>query len=391
MFSSRLPDRLRPNQFTKTIARLRAAGTPLVDLTVTNPTLAGLRASSDVLALLADPDATIYRPEPLGTAEARESVAKTYTSAGWSVLEERVLLTASTSEAYSYLFKLLCNPGDEVLAPEPSYPLFDHLAALDSVTLRPYVLRPPGAWSIDRPSLQEAIGSRTRAVLVVSPNNPTGSLLAPDDRDWLIELASAYDLAIVCDEVFAEYPLSASPTRRANFLDDARVLSFTLGGLSKLAALPQLKIAWTIVNGPACQVEAALDRLDVIADAYLSVSTPVQLGLPQLLRAGEGLRVRVLDRLRQNLATLDAAVAGCRSITFYRPDAGWSAVLRVPAIESDESLVLRLAEEAHVIVHPGYFFDFHDGTFIVLSLLPDPDQFSDGVSRLVRFVEALLR
>ena len=291
--------------------------------------------------------------------------------------------TASTSEAYSLLFKLLCNPGDQVLVPRPSYPLFDLLTKLDDVEPVAYRLTAAGGWAVDRASVEEALSPRTRAVLVVSPNNPTGSMLGADDRDWLVGLAASRGLAIVGDEVFAPYPLSRRRDA-VSLLGEDRALVFTLGGLSKSAGMPQMKLAWTIAGGPADLVREALARLEIIADTYLSVSTPVQLALPRLLTAGAQLRTAIAGRLQQNLATLRSIIGRAASLTLIEPEAGWSAVVRVPHILSEEDLVVRLIVNDSVLVHPGYFFDFDEEAYLVVSLLPHPEVFEQGITRMAR-------
>lgn len=383
MFSSRLPAVLAPNAISRAVAALRSAGVPVLDLTETNPTLVGLTCPPDALSALSDPAASRYTPEPLGLGVARRAVAAEYERAGHPIDPDRIMLTASTSEAYALLFKLLCDAGDEVLIPQPSYPLFESLTRLEAVTARPYRLEYHGVWSIDRESVERALTSRTRAVLVVSPNNPTGSILRRDDRDWLASRAAERGIAVISDEVFADYPLR--PARDASsFLGEMRALTFVLGGLSKSAGLPQVKLGWLTAAGPGNAVAQAMDRLEVISDTFLSVSTPVQLAAPALVEAGRGVRARIQARLVTNLARLDQILGADSPITILPPEAGWSAVLRVPATMPEEALVLRLLNEAHVLVHPGFFFDFAEEAFLVVSLLPDPAVFEDAIERVVR-------
>ncbi len=385
MFSSRLPAALAPNAISRAAARLRADGMPLFDLTETNPTSAGFLYPADVLAPLANPMARQYGPAPLGLASAREAVAREYQQRGFAVDPDAVVLTASTSEAYALLFKLFCDPGDEVLVPQPSYPLFDSLTALDAVTVRPYRLEYHGAWSLDRESVTHAITSRTRAVLVVSPNNPTGSVLRTDDREWLVACCARQGLALIADEVFAEYPLS--PSRAGtSLLGEDRVLTFVLGGLSKSAGLPQVKLGWMIVSGPRTDVSGALARLEIICDTYLSVSTPVQVAAPALIEAGRAIRAQIQARLVTNLACAADICDASSPVSVLAPDGGWSVVLRVPATEPEEALVLRLMHESRVIVHPGYFFDFDEEAYLVASLLPEPDRFRDAMTRVLAAV-----
>jgi alanine-synthesizing transaminase len=379
MFSSRLPARLRPSVFSQAVSRARAAGTVRFDLTETNPTVVGLQYPAAVTAAFAGPAAAPYEPAALGMEAARRAVAIAYGSRALD--PSRIMLTASTSEAYSFLFKLLCNPGDEVLVPQPSYPLFDLLTALDGVRPSPYRLDAAGGWCLDRASLEHAVSASTRAVLVVSPNNPTGSMLRRGDREWLVTFARAKGLALISDEVFADYPLAPRPDA-TTLLGEERVLTFTLGGLSKSAGLPQMKLAWTVVSGPDDLVASALERLEVVADSYLSVSTPVQVATPALLEAGLGIRAAIHARIGQNLETLRQVVRCAPALTLHEPDGGWSVVVRVPAILSEEQWVLHLVEAYGVLVHPGFFFDFDTGVHLVISLLPLPDVFETGVLRI---------
>jgi aspartate/methionine/tyrosine aminotransferase len=331
---------------------------------------------------LADPGGVRYAPRPFGLDSARAAVAAEYARVGTPVASDRIVLTASTSEAYALLFKLLCNPGDHVLVPQPSYPLFDLLTRLEGVGVRPYRLDYHGAWSIDRSSLETALTARTRAILVVSPNNPTGSLLRATDRDWLVDLCADRELALIADEVFGDYPLS--PRRdAARALCGSPALTFALGGLSKSAGLPQLKLGWIAVDGPDRRVREALQRLEIICDTYLSVSTPVQIAAPRLIEAGRSIRAAIAGRLDRNLQYLRAAVERHAAVSLLEPEGGWSAVVRVPATDSEESQVLRLLEQARVLVHPGYFFDFSAEAFLVVSLLPATATFAEAIDRLL--------
>jgi aspartate/methionine/tyrosine aminotransferase len=386
MFSRRLPG-LQPNALTQAVARLRASGARLVDLTETNPTTVGL-AYPDLSDVLAGPGVSAYRPDPLGDTSAREVVATAFAAHGAVVPATRCILTASTSEAYSFLFKLICEPGDEVLVPQPSYPLFDLLTRLDGVVPVPYQLDPAGAWSLGRESLEQAVTPRTRAVLIVSPNNPTGSMLRAADRDWLVEFAAARRVALIADEVFIDYPLVPREDV-VSLAGEARVLTFTLGGLSKAAGLPQMKLAWIGVSGPDEDVDDAMTRLEIIADTYLSVATPVQLAAGRLMQAGLLIRSLIAARLQRNLAALRVWTRAHPAMGLTEPDGGWSAVLRIPAVLPEDTLVLRLLEDDGVLVHPGYFFDFDREAYLVCSLLPSPDVFDEGLARLGARLEAL--
>ena len=381
MFSSRLPARLAPNAVSLAVEARRRAGMSLFDLTETNPTTVGLSSPPELLSSLANPGALTYEPAPLGLGSAREAVAESYRRAGASVDPGRVVLAASTSEAYAWLFKCLCDPGDEILIPRPSYPLFDLLSTLEGVVARPYRLEYHGVWSIDRDSVEASVSHQTRALLVVTPNNPTGSMLRAADREWLVQFCAARDLAIISDEVFADFPL-APHADASSFLGERRALTFVLGGLSKSAGLPQVKLAWMVADGPAPLVDGALARLEVIADTFLSVSTPVQIAAPTLIAGGSVVCDAIRARVTGNLATLRTRVRAHPSVTLREPEGGWSAVIEVPALSDEDALVLRLID-AGVLVHPGYFFDFPTEAFLVISLLPDPRLFVEALERLL--------
>lgn len=360
-------------------------GAALLDLTETNPTKCGLSPPAEALSSLSDARGAAYDPDPRGLRDARDAIAHDCGSRGVPADADRLLLAASTSDAYSLLFKLLCNPGEAVLAPQPSYPLVETLARLDGVEALPYRLEYQGTWSIDRASLVAALDDRARAIVVVTPNNPTGSRLRAADREWLACLAADRELALISDEVFADYVLQPRADA-ASLSGEARAPTFVLGGLSKSAGLPQVKLAWIAASGPDGLIAAALDRLDVIADMYLSVSTPVQWAARSLLAAGTSARAAILARLAANLTTLRAESARHPAVTLLEPEGGWSAVLRVPATRPEEALVTALVRDALVIVHPGYFFDFPSEAFLVVSLLPEPGVFAEGVRRVMTHV-----
>jgi aspartate/methionine/tyrosine aminotransferase len=382
MFSSRLPARLETNAFSRALARRRAAGAALLDLTITNPTGIGISYPAGILSSLSDPRAEVYAPEPLGSAEARAAVAASAAPAGCVIAPSQIVLTSSTSEAYALLFKLLCDAGDRVLVPQPSYPLFEMLTRLESVEACPYRLDYHGGWSIDRGSLERAFGPTTRAVLVVSPNNPTGSMVRCGDLDWLTSLCAARDVALVADEVFADYPLRPR-TDACRVAGDRRALTFSLGGLSKSAGLPNIKLGWIVVSGPDDRAGEAITRLELICDTYLSVSTPAQVAAPRLLASGKAIHAALSERVSRNLRSLERRVAQVPAVSLLEPEGGWSAVLRVPRTISEEELVLRLLDEAAVVVLPGYFFDFVEEAFLVVSLLPAPEVFDAAIDRLL--------
>ncbi len=382
MFSRRVPDDLTPNR----IAAARAASPPRLDLTVSNPTTCGLPYPAELLAPLAAAEGLVYRPNPRGAAAARAAVAGEYERRGVAVDPARIVLTASTSEAYGYLFKLLADPGDAVLVPTPSYPLFEHLARSECVRAIPYALDPEAAWRLDVSAI--GVNGRARAVVVVHPNNPTGSFIHPDDAAALSERAAREGWAIIADEVFLDYPLDGGPGAGRSFAGSSPAVTFTLGGLSKSIGLPQLKLAWVVVSGPPTAAEGALERLEYIADTFLSVATPVQEALPALLQQGAALHAAVLSRCRANLTALRRAASSLAPVSVGPVGGGWSAVLRIPAVVDEEEFVLELLRADGVGVHPGYFFDFPSPGNLVLSLLPLPGEFAEGVERLLRRIAA---
>src|SRR4051812_47246616 len=383
----RVPDDRAPTRLARALTAARAAR-PLLDLTISNPTRAGIAYPPDLLETLADPASLTYRPEPLGLEDARAAVSEVYARRGLAIDRERIVLTASTSEAYSLLFKLLCDPGrSQVLTPVPSYPLFDHLARLDGVGQRRYALEYHGTWTIDRESLDRGWTDDTRALLAVSPNNPTGSALTAEDADELVARCASRGAALIVDEVFWDYPLRGALTEPPA-LQSPRSLVARLGGLSKSVGLPQVKLGWIALDGPADLVAQALDRLELIADTYLSVSTPVQVAARSLLRAGDAVRAEILARVRGNDAAIRRLAGASAAVDVLPADGGWSAVVRVPATRSEEALALELLERSSVVVHPGYFFDFAHEAFLVISLLPEPDVFARGVARMLECIDA---
>jgi aspartate/methionine/tyrosine aminotransferase len=382
MFSARTRWDLTANRLASLGAARRAAGAPLIDLTQSNPTQAGIPYPPDLLAPLSDPSALLYEPAPFGLRRAREAVAADYRRRGITMEADHVLLTASSSEAYAFLFKLLCDPGDTVVVPRPSYPLFEYLAGLESVGVEPYPLRYDGEWHVDLAALDHAVTDRTRAVVVVNPNNPTGSYVKREEASRIQEIAARAEAAIVSDEVFADYPLRAGHGRVACLAAEGPALVFCLGGLSKSCGLPQLKLGWIAVSGPARARDEALDRLEVVADTYLSVGTPVQTALPALLGRRAELQAPIAARVAGNLDLLRRRVAAPCPVTLLEPEGGWYATLQVPATSTEEDLATRLLQDG-VLVQPGYFFDFPGEAYLVLSLLPAPDAFAQGIDRVL--------
>jgi alanine-synthesizing transaminase len=387
MFSSRLRHVSSRNRLAVALDERRAAGLPIIDLTLSNPTRAGFAYAPELLKALAHERALRYEPKPFGIPSAREAVSSDYSRRGSTIPPEQIVLTASTSEAYSLLLKLLCDPGDAVLAPRPSYPLVEHLADLDAVALEPYSLEYHGTWTIDVHELRErcavaaAADRRVRAIIVISPNNPTGSIVKPHEADALSALAREHDLSLIVDEVFADYPLDATPLSVSAQRETA-ALTFRLGGLSKTIGLPQVKLGWIGVTGPAALVSEAMERLETICDTYLSVSTPVQVAAADLFRHGAAVRTQIQVRIGANLDRLKKTVSSYPACTLLRTEAGWSAVVQVPAMQSEETLIVDVLNRTGVLVHPGYFFDFAHEAFVILSLLPEPAIFGHAVDTL---------
>jgi alanine-synthesizing transaminase len=368
-----------PNRASERLAAHLAAGKTLRDLSSGNPAKVGLSLGELSLSPLSNRAVLEYEPEAFGPLWAREVLSREFPEHGPAIPPDRIVITASTSEAYSFLLKLLCDPGDEVLVPAPSYPLLEHLSRFESVVTRPYRLAYDGAWHIDFESI--VCSSRTRAILVVNPNNPTGNFLTKDELDRL----ARYGLPIISDEVFASYPLELGPGRARSALEHPDALVFALSGLSKLVALPQMKIAWIAVSGPEQARTEALGRLELIADAFLSPSAPSLQGLPTWLRARPTIQGLIHGRLIRNLGTLTRAVKNS-PITRLPVEGGWYAPLRLPATKSDEEWALELLENTGALVHPGYFFDFDGPPHIVVSLITPEQELTEAAPLLVDYV-----
>jgi alanine-synthesizing transaminase len=380
VFSSRLKWHLPQNPLSTLLEAKRRAGVRVLDLTESNPTRAGFDYPTErILAALSDSRGLLYQPDPRGLESARKAVASYYRKRGVEVSPSRILLTASTSEAYAYLFKLLADPGCQILTPRPSYPLFEYLAALESVDVVQYPLRYDGAWHIDFQALESAITPQARAIVVVNPNNPTGSFLRREELERLESLAAARGLAILSDEVFADYVWAADPERVTTLVGQRHALAFSMSGLSKIAGLPQMKLGWIVVSGP--QAATAMERVELIADTYLSVATPVQWALGELLEASTEVRSQIIERTRINLAYLRSKLSGT-SAGVLNVEGGWYAVVQVPRTRTEEEWALELLGEHDVLVQPGFFYDFETEAFLVMSLLTHPDEFADGVQRL---------
>ena len=382
MASRRLPPDTEQNALNIRLQSLRAAGVQILDLTESNPTRAGIAYPQELLAGLADQRGLCYEPHPLGLESARTAVAAEYERRGLRVDPRCIVLTASTSEAYSWLFKLLCDPGDAVLVPQPSYPLFEHLTRLDGVRTQSYELEYHHRWEIDFGAIRSA-APETRALLVVSPNNPTGSYICSRELAQLAAICEERQWAIIVDEVFVDYPLDeSSPLTDIALRTDG--LCFTLGGLSKSCGLPQLKLGWIVTGGEPSRRASAMAALELIADSYLSVNTPVQLALGSIFASGSDIRVAIQERIRRNLNAARQIVQQFKACEVLRTEGGWSAVIRVPATRTEEDLALTLLEREHILIHPGYFFDFPREAYLVASLLPEPEIFTDGMTRVLR-------
>ncbi|HEX3819525.1 MAG TPA: pyridoxal phosphate-dependent aminotransferase [Candidatus Sulfotelmatobacter sp.] len=410
MFSDRTNWRLSPNRFTQAVEEVRARGSKILDLTVSNPTRVGLEYDLDViLAAFSSAKMLDYDPQAKGLLSARQAVTRYYrerdVASNVTADAENIVLTTSTSEGYSFVFRLLCNPGDEVLVPKPSYPLFEFLADLQDVKLVPYPLIYDHGWQIDFHSLEKAVSPRTRAAVVVHPNNPTGSYAKPGEIEMLNSICRKRDLALIVDEVFLDYelnhvataapgyPVGRSSTRSpaassesepyGSFAHNQDVLTFTLSGLSKISVLPQMKVAWIVTNGPRAQAASAMERLEVIADTYLSMNAPIQWAVPTLLQQRRRIQRQLLQRVEANLTEMDRQLSSQKICQRLEIEGGWYAVLRVPVMRSDEELAIELVREQCVLVHPGHFYDFPGDGYLILSLIGELEEFRQGVSRVL--------
>src|ERR1700685_45091 len=380
MFSDRTNWQLSPNCFTQALEEARLGGKKLLDLSASNPTRIGLHYDeSAILGALASPKSIDYDPQSKGLRAAREAVANYYRDEHAAHLDpEQLVLTTSTSEGYSYVFGLLCNPGDELLVPKPSYPLFDFLADLEDVKLVPYPLIYDHGWQMDFPSLERALTPRTRGVVIVHPNNPTGSYVQAHELVLLNAFCRRHNLALIVDEVFLDYAHDAE--KRRTFAANEDLLTFTLSGLSKISALPQMKVAWVAASGPRGEVDTAMSRLEVIADTYLSMNAPMQWAMPVLLQQRQSIQKQLMDRVLANLSELDHQLAMQKTCQRLNVEGGWYAVLRVPATKSDEDWAIALLREQSVLVHPGHFYDFPSDGYLVLSLITREEECGRGIS-----------
>ncbi len=391
-FARRTSWNLATNRYTEALGAHRRAGREVLDLTASNPTTVGFQyREEELLKALASPKALTYLPDPKGLPAARAAIAAYYAEQGSSVSPDHLILTTSTSEAYSFVFRLLCDPGETVLVPTPSYPLFDFLAELQDVKLAPYGLVYDHGWQIDSHSLQTALarlraaGERCRALLVVHPNNPTGSYVKLHELEELNRICADNQMALIADEVFLDYLLRDQPPVR--FSSNRDVLTFTLSGLSKISGLPQMKVAWIAAGGPDGLKGDALKRLEVIADTYLSMNAPVQWAIPAMLEERHGIQRQMLQRIRANLTELDSQLVAQRLCHRLDVEGGWYVVLRVPNTGSDEELAIRLLQDPGVLAQPGHFYDFPADGYLVVSLITPTAVFQTGIRRVLQFLE----
>ncbi len=385
MFSSRLHWDLRPNRLAQVLGAARRQGAEILDLTESNPTHAGfLYPAEQILGSLSDPRGLVYEPEPAGMRAPRAAVEDYYSARGFVVDPSRIFITASTSESYAWLFKLLADAGDEVLVPRPSYPLFEFLAQMELVRVVQYPLVYHDGWAIDLDALKRAAGERTRAIVLVNPNNPTGSFVKRRELEAMITLCAERGLALISDEVFADYRFGADPEREPSLAGIDEVLTFCLSGLSKICGLPQMKLGWIVIGGPAALRSEAVERLELIADTYLSVGTPVQHALPRLIEAGAAVQKQIAARASENLHALQDLVADSSPAQVLKVEGGWYATVRVPRTKTEEQWCIELLEQDNVLVQPGFFYDFESEAYLVLSLLTPVNTFREGVKRVMR-------
>jgi alanine-synthesizing transaminase len=387
MFSSRLDWNVAANPIAKLLLEKRSSGVEILDLTESNPTSAGFEYSADILNALADPRSMRYEPVPAGMHVAREAIAGYY---GGHVDAGRIIVTASTSEAYGFLFKLLANPGDEVLVPRPSYPLFEFLSALESVRVVNYPLVYHGCWALDFDALASRITARPRAIVLVNPNNPTGSFLKKPELARLVEICRGRDIALVSDEVFSDYGIEEDRERVSSLIGVEEMLTFSLSGLSKIAGLPQLKLGWIVTSGPSDLRCGAFDRLELIADTYLSVGAPVQWAAPLLLASRGSIQSQIMQRVRENLAFLRDQIGPGSPWRVLTVEGGWYAIIQAPRIRTEEDWVLSLLAQDQVLVQPGFFFDFEAEAFLVVSLLTGSAIFREGIRRILARGDSIL-
>ena len=400
MFAERTNWNLTPNRLSEALAQHLAAGKRLYDLSASNPTEVGFSYDGEtILHAMCNSAALTYVPDPKGLLRARQGVAEYYAERGDEVSVEDIILTASTSEAYSFVFRALCDPGDELLVPAPSYPLFGFLAGIHDVVLAHYPLVYDHGWQIDFPSLEKAITPRTRGIIVVNPNNPTGHFVKPEELAALNEICSTRNMALIADEVFLDFPHADSNGRRepgktlrprtangwrpASLAANSGALTFTMSGLSKIAGLPQMKAAWLVTSGPEAIKKQAVERIEVIADTYLSMNAPIQLALPIFLQQRHGFQKQVLTRVRRNVGELDRQLMMRKACSRLEIEGGWYAVVRVPATRTDDDLAVDLLTKKGIYVHPGHFYDFATAGYLIVSLIMPEREFAEGCRQML--------
>jgi aspartate/methionine/tyrosine aminotransferase len=380
MFASRTNWNLQQNRLAEALERHKSSGRKLLDLSASNPTECGFKYDeAAILQALSNPASLQYHPDPRGLKLARQAVGNYYASRDEHVAIEDLLLTTSTSEAYSFVFRLLCNPGDEILIPTPSYPLFDFLVDVNDVKLVRYALFYDHGWHIDLHALKQAITPRTRGIILVHPNNPTGHFTKLEETEQLNRLCADHQMAIIADEVFLDFSVGG---RQQSFVSNSAALTFTMSGISKISGLPQMKLAWLAVNGPEQARREALARLELIADTYLSQNAPIQLAAPVFLEQRIAFQRQLMARVRKNLTRLDGELQKEKRINRLEVEAGWYAVLRIPATQSDEQLAIDLLEKHDVYLHPGHFYDFPNDGYLILSLITPEEDFAEGIHKL---------
>ena len=387
MFSSRTNWNLTPNALSQLLAEKRKRGEQILDLTESNPTRCGFSYNPELLQALSSERSFQYEPDPHGLLSARKAIAEYYSRRATLVDPSNLFLSASTSEAYSHLFRLLCNAGESVLVPKPSYPLFDYLCALNDVEVRHYRLMYDDEWRIDFESIRAAIDPSTKVLLLVHPNNPTGSFVKNQEKEKILELVQRHGLALIADEVFSEYSLTESEGQYESFASEGRSLIFTLNGISKLLGMPQMKLAWITVSGESGVVRNAMGRLEVICDTYLSTGTPIQRALPFFLEDGRRVTDQISKRIKANYHSLRSMTAQS-PVSLFNAEGGWNAIVQFPRIMSDDAWALRILKECNVLLHPGHFFEIEQEACFVMSLLPEESIFSNGIGRVLEYVRA---
>ncbi len=390
MLASRANWKLNPNQLSQRLSAFKQSGIEVIDLSESNPTRCKFDyLKANLLVSLSDPENLVYEPDPKGMPEARRAIQNFYREKNVNVPLEHIFLTSSTSEAYSFLLRLLANPGERILMPRPSYPLLDLLADLNDIRLDPYEIRyEANQWQIHMESLIREIHSDTKAIVLINPNNPTGSCLKQNEAEKIVTLARDHSLVLISDEVFSDYVFFDDPKRIPTFAGITGVITFTLGGISKTLGLPQMKLGWILANGPFEMLSPLIQRLEIILDTYLSVNTPVQRSLASWFPLRHSIQKEIKDRIQNNLAFLRSCLTQPHPVHCLPLEAGWYAILRLPRTKSEEEWALEFLDQDRVYLYPGYFFDFEQEAFVVVSLLVPCEVFKEGISRILRRVKS---